>query len=165
MTCHLCLALDAPDPRLSTTGHLCQVHLDTLAQVLRDIGHLYTHVSSAQFLSEQRDRDAERWVGSKAPTDMHTVSLLDYRTVALAKGDPISISRVLKVWTYAILDAHPTGIQFSHDAPMPHQSVSRYIQLHLQLLPWLATHPDVVVRYARHMAALRRQLLRLVPQY
>ena len=176
--CLLCQSLSRPDHqppdpiRPATRGSLCQVHLDTLRRILLDIARLYAHVSSAGFLREQRDRDAERWVGSKAPTDCQALSVLDYRTRALVPGDPISVSRVLKVWTYAILDTLAQesmitdgSVSFAHDAPMPHQSVPNYILLHVQMLPWLADHPTVVVRYARHMAAIRRQLLRLVPQY
>ena len=170
LLCLLCQATEVQPARTALEGHLCTVHYATLPTIITDILRLYTHVSDAQFLSEQRDRDSERWVGSKAPTDSGVLAILDYRTKAGVKGDRISVSRVLKVWAYAILDTleqetQEDGISFSHDSPMPHQTVQRYIQLHLDLLPWLCDHPDVVVRYARHMAALRRQLLRLIPQY
>lgn len=171
MICHLCTAVppkSPAEPREAIEGsNLCLTCFRTLDLILRDIERLFHHVSDAQFLSEQRDRDAERWVGSKAPTDSQVLSILDRRTVALSPGDPISVERVLRCWSYAIQDSYGPGNRYSNTLPHPRngdRSVSDEIQFHRHMLAWIS-QTDTVVRYARHMAAIRHQLLRLVPRY
>jgi hypothetical protein len=130
----------------------------SLRTVLLDIERLFRHVSSAHHLRSTVDRDTERWVGSKAPCDTRTLAVLDRRTKQLTKHDELSPERVLRCWVYAVLDAQFPMTSFSADLPMPRTwTVTILVATLLSDLPWIVQQ-ESVVRFARHMAAVRRQL-------
>lgn len=165
MICNLCVEVDQAE--VATAGLLCARHADRLRTVLQDLDFWYAHVSEPEFLRGTKDRDTERWVGSKAPLDTQVLAALDRRSRALAPGDPISPERVVRAWTYAIIDNCPLWdwsrvSEFSSSLPRPVSEFTLEVSVHLTSLDWIVGQPSVV-RYARHMAACRRSITRLIP--
>jgi hypothetical protein len=170
ITCHLCIQLSEGDEAKeaeATNGLLCARHTDRLRIVLQDLDHWHHHVSQPEFLRSTKDRDTERWVGSRAPLDTGTLSVLDRRTRSLVPGDLVSPERVVRAWTYAIIDNCPLWdwsrvSEFSSSLPRPVSEFTLEVSVHLTSLAWIIGQPSVV-RYARHMAACRRSLTKLIP--
>lgn len=162
MICHICIEVAQSDE--ATDGLLCPRHLSQVRQVLLDLDHWYRHVSDPSFLRSTRDRDTEAWVGSNAPCDTTVLCALDRRSRAFVPGDPISPERVLRAWAYAILDHRFPASIWTHDHPMPRQTMTGLVALHLACLDWTVQQSSVV-RYARHLAACRRQLTRSIPGF
>lgn len=155
--CAICADVREEDDQIwSETGHyICQTHRARVAALLGRIANYSTHLADPDMLARTHDNDAERWTGSKAPCDVHLISMTDRRTRHQAPGDPLSAERVLRAWRYAITETR-TDVDL-HDDPFPVRGVVHEARWLIGQLDWIAAYP-AVIRLARHVAYVHNAL-------
>lgn len=170
--CLLCLAVRPPETQsLCHEGYqVCPDHQRQVREVLVDINTMYLELQSADHLATTRDRDAERWVGGRAPLDCRVVAVLDRRSRQLSKSDEVSPLRVVRCWAYATFHYQPhaeswaDATVWSHSNPLPDLGITVLIAYLLARLPDIC-QTEAVLQFARHMAAIRHQLHILLPSF
>lgn len=169
MDCHVCALVRQPaELEPATHGLLCAADYRRTYELIMDTSRRMSHLSDSRTMAATVDRDTERWVGSRAPLDTTTITLLDRRTRALSPSDPVSPERVYRAWMYAIMDARSQELgvaaYWAHDYPMPRASFAQVATEVACMLPWLSEQ-DVIVRFIRHIAYTHRAVARMTRDY
>jgi hypothetical protein len=146
MVCALCVEFET-ETEAATGSQLCERHEGRLWDCLLDIGAMLRYALDPLTLAASHEPPSDMGTRSRPPCSLEIIAVTDRRSRQLTRRDPVSAPRVLGAWAEAVAEAVGGSV-----------SVDPLIYL-MGRFGWICDQP-AVVRYAKHMAAVRQSLRR-----